>query len=40
MEMMSKEKDNFNKIEGAELACNRKAVTGGKNYNLGEFKLN
>lgn len=28
-------KDNFNKIEGGELTYNKKAVTGGKNYNIG-----
>ena len=32
---MSKEKYNFNKIEGREWTFTRKAVTGGKNYNIG-----
>lgn len=32
--MVSKEKDNFNKIVGGELEYNRKAVTGGKSYNI------
>lgn len=32
---MSKEKDNFNKIEGRELIHNKKAVTRDKNYIIG-----
>lgn len=32
---MNKEKDKVNKIEGRKLTYNRKAVIGGKNFNIG-----
>lgn len=35
MGIMSKEKPNFNKIEGGESVHNRKAVTGSKSYHIG-----